>query len=325
MLPSRNNRRVDRARMTWRLAPVMLLLLLLSIACGVKNGGGRDNAGTSQPVAGKDSAAQSTAPQRIISLSPSTTEMLFGVGAFGRVVAVSSYDKFPPEVAALPKVGGWSNTNLEQVATLKPDLIVMTSSQAPFIKDKLDALGVRTLIVPSYTVADALAGIEQVGAATGREDAARQLVAETRAKLDAVRARTRDLPRVRVLCIVDRVSGTLRGLYAATQGSYLTELIEAAGGESIAPPGAGGYVEIGKEAVVSLDPDLILDMLQSGDGAMAENVQEVWRELANVKAVREGRVYRLRDETMLHPSQFIGDSARKFAELIHPEAFGEAR
>lgn len=307
----RNQRRADRLR-----ALLLALVAVAFVACRdvvyVETGGGNREA----------TPSTTQLPQRIISLSPSTTEALYGVGAFERVVAVSSYDKFPPEVAQLPKVGGWSNTNLEQVATLKPDLVVMTSSQAPFIKDKLDALGVRTLIVPSYTVADALLGIEQIGAATGREEAARQLVAETRAKLEAVRARTRGLPRPRVLCIVDRVSGTLRGLYAATHGSFFVELIEIAGGESIAPPATNGFGQISKEAVVSLNPDIILDMLQTGDGQLAEDVQEVWKELPNVKAVREGRVYRLRDESMLHPSQFVGETARKFAELIHPQAFG---
>jgi iron complex transport system substrate-binding protein len=308
-----NKRRAERLR-------VLLLLALVALACVacrdavyVESGKGRQEA-SAPPTP--------MLPQRIISLSPSATEMLYGVGAFERVVAVSSYDKFPPEVAQLPKVGGWSNTNLEQVATLKPDLIVMTSSQAPLIKDKLDALGVRTLIVPSYTVADALLGIEQIGAATGREEAARKLVAETRAKLEDVRARTRELPRLRVLCIVDRVPGTLRGLYAATQGSFFVELIEMAGGESIAPPATNGFGQISKEAVVSLNPDIIFDLLQTGEGQLAEDVQEVWKELANVKAVREGRVYRLRDESMLHPSQFVGDTARKFAEMIHPQAFG---
>jgi iron complex transport system substrate-binding protein len=302
-----------------RFALLVAFTALVFVACGgdrvyVETGEGARGVGAE--TAGKE------LPQRIISLSPSTTEVLYGVGAFERVVAVTSYDKFPPEVSRLPKIGGWSNTNLEQIAALKPDLIVMTSSQAPLIKDKLDALGVRTLTVPSYTVADALAGIEQIGAATGRTEEARRLVAEVRAKLEDVRGRTRDRTRPRVLCIVDRLPGTLRGLYAATSGSFFVELIEIAGGESIAPPAANGFGQISKEAVVSLNPDIIFDMLQSGDGALAENTQEVWRELSNVRAVRDGRVYRLNDESVLHPSQFVGDTARKFAELIHPSAFG---
>jgi iron complex transport system substrate-binding protein len=123
--------------------------------------------------AGAGENATKRAAQRIISLSPSTTEVLWGVGAFPRVVAVSDYDDFPPEVKNLPKIGGWSNTNLEQVATLKPDMVVLTQSQAPMIKDKLDALGVPVVVVPSYTVADALASITQIGAAVGEDEAAR--------------------------------------------------------------------------------------------------------------------------------------------------------
>ncbi|HKP73535.1 MAG TPA: ABC transporter substrate-binding protein [Pyrinomonadaceae bacterium] len=309
----KNGRRADSCR-----ALLLLALVVLFVGCG-----GEAARVEHDRDAGKASVASQ--PQRIISLSPSTTEVLYGVGAFGRVVAVSDYDKFPPEVAALPKIGGWSNTNLEQVASLKPDLVVMTDSQAPLIKDKLDALGVRTLSVPSYTVEDVMRSIELIGAATATDEAARKLVADTRAKLEEVRRRTGNLTKPRVLCVVDRVPGTLRGLYTATKGSFFVDLIEIAGGDSIAPPAAKGFGQISKEAVVSLDPDIIIDMLQSGEGKLAENAREVWNELPNVKAVREGRVYSLPDESMLHPSQFVGDTARKFAELIHPEAFGREK
>ena len=267
-------------------------------------------------------APQTAAPQyeRIISLSPSTTEVLYGLGLFPRVVAVSDYDEFPPEVKRLPRIGGWSNTNLEQVASLRPDLVVMADAQAPFVKDKLDALGLKTLAVPSRSVEDALTSIEQIGRATGRDEAARQLINDTRAKLDDVRARTRDLPRLRVLCIVDRVPGTLRGLYAATSGSFIGQLIETAGGESIAPAAPSGFGQISKEAVVTLDPEVIIDLEQNTTGnRLAEDTQAVWRELSQVKAVRDGRVYAVRDTSVLHPSQFVGDAARKFAALLHPE------
>ncbi|HLL77673.1 MAG TPA: ABC transporter substrate-binding protein [Pyrinomonadaceae bacterium] len=261
-------------------------------------------------------------PQRIISLSPSATEVLYGVGAFDRVVAVTDYDEFPPEVARLPKVGGWSNTNLEQIATLRPDLVVMTESQSPLIKDKLDALGVRTLTVPSYTVADALSSITQIGAATGQDEQARKLLAETQARLDEVRARTKDLKRPRVLCIVDRVPGTLRGLYTATEGSFIDELIEIAGGDSIAPPARTGFGQINKEAIATLDPEIIIDMAMGARATnLAEDPKQVWAELGQVRAVREGRVHAVSDASVIHPSQFVADAALKFAELIHPEVF----
>ena len=261
-------------------------------------------------------------PARIISLSPNTTEILHGVGAFGSVVAVSDYCTFPPEVKALPRVGGWSNPNMEQIASLRPDLVVFAEPQAQFIKERVEALGVKTLSVPSRSLEDALAAIKSVGRAAGREEEARKLLDETRASLDAVRLRAERLPRRRVLCVVDRAPGTLRDIYTAADGSFIEQLIELAGGESVAPPASSGWGKIQKEAVVALDPDVIIDlMIHKTDGALAEDTLSVWRELPALRAVREGRVHPVREETALHPSQFVADTARRFAEIIHPEAF----
>ncbi|HYP51963.1 MAG TPA: ABC transporter substrate-binding protein [Pyrinomonadaceae bacterium] len=267
-------------------------------------------------------SSPSQGPQRIISLSPNTTEILHGVGAFSRVVAVSDYCTFPPEVKNLPRIGGWQNTNLERVASFRPDLVVLSDVQVPLIADKLQALGVPTVSVRSHSLEDAFNAIETIGRATGNVEEARRLLAETRAQVEEVRARAKDLPRRRVLCVVDRVPGTLRDLYAATKGSFMAELIAVAGGESIAPPAETGWGKVSKEAVVALDPEVVIDlMMQKGEGGLAEDTQAVWRELAQLRAVREGRVYPVREESVLHPSQFVGDTARRFAELIHPEVF----
>lgn len=311
---------------TKRCAALLALMLIAVAACGDGSGsGGGGDAGSSQPEKRAASSASPSsveqAPQRIISLSPSATEILHGVGAFGRVVAVSNYCEYPPEVAGLPRVGGWNNPHLEQIAALKPDLVVFAEAQAQFIKDKIEALGIRALSIPSNSLDDVYMSITEIGRATGNEREAGQLLNETRAKVDDVRARTRDLPRRRVLCVVDRVPGTLRDLYSATQGSFIAQLIEAAGGESIAPSARSGWGKITKEAVVSLDPEVIIDMVQSPQGQFAEDPQAVWRELPTVRAVRDRRIHQIRDTSMIHPSQFVGDSARHFAELIHPEAF----
>ncbi|MCA1631083.1 MAG: helical backbone metal receptor [Acidobacteria bacterium] len=304
-----NVKTVDSRRVAFIVA--IICSLLASAAC-------RDAVYVETGAGGGKSAK----PRRIISLSPSTTEVLWGVGAFQRVVAVSDYDDFPPEVKDLPKIGGWSNTNLEQVASLKPDLVVMTKAQEPFIKDKLDAMGIRYVSVADRTLADARSAITQIGAAAGEEEAAQKLLTETRAKLDDVRSQTQGLARPRVLCVVDRVPGTLRGLYAATTGSFFAELIEIAGGVSIAPASALGFGQISKEAVATLDPEIIIDMVQSSNtGKLAEDQKQVWGELSQVNAVRSGRVFAVRDTSVLHPSQRVGDTARKFAEMIHPEAF----
>ena len=283
------------------------LLLLLCGACG--------NVGSLAPSSGGR-------PARIISLSPSTTEILFGVGAFERVVAVSDYCSYPPQANSLPRVGGWNNPNMEQIASLRPDLVIFSDAQAQFVKDKLEAAGIRTLAVPSQTLEDAFKSIELVGRATGDGAAAEKLLQQTRASVETVRLATERLPKRRVLCVVDRVPGTLRDLYTAGGESFIAQLIRTAGGEPVSPPSNQGWGKMQKEAVVALDPDVVLDLMMHKEaGNFDEDTLAVWKELPTLRAVREGRVYPVRDETVLHPSQLVGSSARRFAELIHPEAF----
>ncbi|HEX8501147.1 MAG TPA: ABC transporter substrate-binding protein [Pyrinomonadaceae bacterium] len=272
--------------------------------------------------AGPVAPASGGRPARIISLTPSTTEILFGVGAFDRVVAVSDYCSYPPEASRLPRVGGWNNPNMEQIASLRPDLVIFSDAQAQFVKDKVEAAGIKTLSVPSQTLEDAYTAITLVGRATGDEAAAERLLQQTRASVETVRLATERLPRRRVLCVVDRVPGTLRDLYTAGGDSFIAQLIRVAGGDPVSPPTREGWGKMQKEAVVALDPDVVLDLMMHKEaGAFDEDTLAVWKELPTLRAVREGRVHPVRDETVLHPSQLVGDSARKFAALIHPEAF----
>ena len=149
-----------KARPAAAVAAVLLALALL-LGAGCRNVG---------PV----SSVWSARPARIVSLTPSTTEILYGVGAFGRVVAVSDYCTYPDAVKGLPRVGGWNNPNMEQIASLRPDLVVFSDAQAQFVKDKVEAAGIKTLAVPSQTLEDAYKSIELVGRAEAPRTDARE-------------------------------------------------------------------------------------------------------------------------------------------------------
>ncbi len=264
-------------------------------------------------------AGLAAAPQRIISIAPSVTEILYGLGAFDRVVAVSDYCTYPPAVKSLPRVGGWHTPNLEKLVALHPDLVMMTEAQAPFIHDQLQQLGIKTLVTPSQTVEDALNAIEVIGRATGKEREATVLATATRSVLDRVRARARNLPHPVVLCVVDRTPGTLRDLYAATRGSFLTELIETAGGKVIVAPARTGYGKISKETVLTLNPEIIIDLMPGSKGQYADDPQAAWRDLPELKAVQLGKVYQVKEDFVPHASQMIAKTAVLFARLLHPE------
>lgn len=260
-------------------------------------------------------------PQRIVSISPNVTEILYGVGAWPQVAAVSQFCSYPEDVNNKPRVNGWEKTNLEQLTMLKPDLVIGVTAQAPFLQDKLTQLGIRSLFVESNTLSDIYTAIEEVGKISGHEQQAAELLSQTKSEIEKVREAVSGRQPLKVLCVIDRVPGTIRELYTATRGSYLDELITSAGGESIAPAAEHGWGKMTKEAVVSLNPEVIIDMVQSSKGNFGEDPVAVWQELSDVRAVQNKRIYPIRDDMAIHPSQFVGHTARAFARVIHPEAF----
>jgi iron complex transport system substrate-binding protein len=257
--------------------------------------------------------------RRIVSLSPNATEMLYGIGAFGQLVGVTDYCTYPAAVKKLPSIGGWHNPSLEKLAALRPDLVIADNGQAPFIEENVQALGLRLLVFPDHTVRDIYAGIADLGRATGQEDQAAKLIAETRDGMQRLSRKTAGRPAPTVILIVNRTPGTLRDLYTATEGSFLAELVTIAGGRIPAARAPNGYGKLSKEDLLAINPDLILDFIHGSEGRLAGNPMEAWKEMPGLKAVRNGRVHGVNEDYVPHASQRIVQTAELFARLIHPE------
>jgi ABC-type Fe3+-hydroxamate transport system substrate-binding protein len=263
-------------------------------------------------------------PQRIVSLSPNLTELLYGVGAFGQVVGISEYASYPPEVSKLPTVGGWRNPNYEKLIALRPDLVLIDEGQAPFVADHCKELGIKILVAADQSVQDVYTSISTIGDATGHAAEALKLAQVTRDGLLAVSRKTASLPKIKVVLIIDRTPGTLRDLYTATGGSFLAELVEIAGGK-IAFAGGGpgstrGYAKLSKEDLLASDPGVILDFIHGVKSRFAGDPMEAWGEMPELKAVRTRRVMGVNEDYVPHASQRIVQTAELFARLIHPEA-----
>lgn len=271
-------------------------------------------------VAALVTLAADPVPHRIASLSPSTTEILYGVGAFPRVIAVSQYCSYPPEVAKLPRIGGWQTSDIESIVAIHPDLVVLTKAQEPFIVDRLQAFGLHWIAVPSESLADVFTAIDTIGKATGNSKQSADLIRQTHASLDNIRRATKVLPRRSVLLTVSRTPGTLSDLYVATEGSYLIDLVEIAGGRSAVAPARTGYGKISKEAILTLNPEVIIDLVPGSKSKLAEHTTDVWNDLPELRAVREKHVYAVDDQFVPHPSQFVTHTAEIFEKILHPEA-----
>jgi iron complex transport system substrate-binding protein len=265
------------------------------------------------------SAAAADVPRRIVSLSPNVTELLYGIGAFDQVVGISDYCTYPPAVSKLPSVGGWHNPAMETLLALHPNLVIVDDGQAPFIQDKLKELGFPVLVVPGHTLSDVYESMTALGRATGHDEGAAKLAAATREGMARVARKTATLPKVKVALIVDRTPGTLRDLYTATEGGFLGELVEIAGGRIALPPARRGYGKLSKEDLLAANPDVILDFIHGVKSRFAGDPMEAWREMPELKAVRAGRVHGVNEDYVPHASQRVVQTAELFARLIHPE------
>ena len=232
-------------------------------------------------------------PHRIVTTTPSATELVAAAGGAGLLVGRDRFSTYPPEVKRLPVVGDFVSPSVEAILQLQPDLVVLDAVQVR-TAEALRAGGVRTLVLEMHTVEDVLDGLTQVGHAVGAGDRA----AQTRARLQGAIARARSLGlararRPRVLLIQDREVGALRSLVACGPGSYLDELVTLLGGENVLAGSSVRYPKISPETVIEVAPDIILDATFTGDPDAA---LRDWNALAAVPAVAQHRIHMLGSE-----------------------------
>lgn len=262
--------------------------------------------------------------QRIVSMAPSITETLFALGCGDRVVGVTDFCRHPPQVRALPKVGGYINPNLEAVLRLQPDLVVAPAGQEAF-PDKLRQLGLRVLVVDHRSLEGVFDSLVVLGRELQVEDAARELADSWRKRLAQLDQRWQGRPRPGVLMVVERpLDGQrLRDICAVGPDGFLDRLIAIAGGENVLHDAVVPFPLVSAESVLRLDPDIIIEIA----GGLEERqldpaiVLSAWDVLKELKAVREKRIYLLGDDVPLVPGPRMVDLAERLARCFHPEDF----
>jgi iron complex transport system substrate-binding protein len=260
--------------------------------------------------------------QRIVSLVPAVTEMLFAIGAGPRVVAVSSYDDFPAEVKALPRVGALLDPDLERILALRPDLVVTYGSQTA-LEAQFARTGIRTFSYRHAGIDAALQTLRDLGVATSQSAGAERTIREIRSRLDAVRARVKGRPRPRTLLVFERQPRTLQGLYVSGGAGFLNEMLNIAGADNVFADITRESVQPSHETLLARAPAVIIEVRATGLLAPAEarDEQAIWSTLASIPAVRNGRVHFLNADYLVVPGPRLGLATEAFAKAIHPDAF----
>jgi iron complex transport system substrate-binding protein len=254
-----------------------------------------------------------SAPQRIVSLTPAATEILFAIGAGGRVAAkVKDPAPFPPEADRLPIVATDEGVDVEKIVDLEADLVIAggLGFTPPDAVTQLRGLGIWVLVVYADSIETALDDIELIGDAAWAGEAARELTALMRADLDALSALTVDLPKPRVFYEIDAIGA----IYTAPADSVYAEMLTLAGSDPITTDAS--YV-ISLEQLVAADPEIIL----LGDGAYGVTAEQVaarpgW---ATMTAVTTGAIRAVDDVVITRPGPRLVDGLRALIAAIHSD------
>jgi ABC-type Fe3+-hydroxamate transport system substrate-binding protein len=247
---------------------------------------------------------------RIASLSPTTTELLFAIGAGARVVGRTSYDEWPAEAKRVPDLGPGIRPNVEAILGAKPDLVVLYAANDN--RDAARALrgaGVRTIGLKVDRIADFKRATSLLGAMAGDSAGAQAVIDSVQHTLDRVRAATAQLRHPRVAWQLWDTPLLVLG-----SGGYQHELLEIAGAENVYGDAAKSNTQTSLEDLIRRDPDVILT-----DSSRASAIRRSprWR---GVRAVRDGHVLAVDDETSSRASVKLGMAAVSLARLLHPEA-----
>jgi iron complex transport system substrate-binding protein len=260
-----------------------------------------------------------TASQRIISLAPSNTEVLFALGLADRVVAVTDYCNYPPEAEAKPSIGGFSTPNIEEIVALSPDLILATSKHENRIIPQLEGKGLTVMALNPKTIDEALEAIALTGKACGVEENAAELIDSMRQRIKAVTDRTAGLApeqRARVLYTIWHDPWIIAG-----SETLQNELILKAGGTNIGQS-LTDYPTVGLETIIEHNPELIIANIGHGTGEdLTLQFIKAESRLKDVDARRNNRVYGVDADLSSRPGPRISEALEVLAKFIHPELF----
>ncbi len=258
---------------------------------------------------------------RIIPMSPSLAEVVCALGLTDRIVGVSDFCTYPPQIGSKPTVGGFMDTNFEAILALQPDLILLLPSHRDHVR-MLNKLGLHSVTVPQDTVDNILKSIETIGALCGADKRAVALSNSLRRQLRDIQSKIPAAPRPRVLIVVGRDYGSMQIKQAFIAGNHTfhSEILSLAGGRNAYTGSAIAYPSVSEESILAMNPDVIIDLIPDPEsiGMEKSRIVQAWQSLPLVNAVKNHRVVALTGTYVSIPGPRIVRLCRDIFKVLYP-------
>ncbi|MGA2323265.1 MAG: helical backbone metal receptor [Sedimentisphaerales bacterium] len=259
--------------------------------------------------------------QRIVSLSPNLTEIVFALGLGDRVVGVSSDSDWPAEAKTKSKMGTFWQPNTETIIAAKPDLVVCESFlQHREIAETLKRSGINAISLRVESIEELYNTILSIGQAAGCSDKAELLVANIKNDIDQIRAKASSAKKAKVLWVMETEKLRVAGVK-----TFINEIIDLAGGQNVIAPTGDQYPSVGTETILTCGAEAIIQSAMGTEDItkQQETAEKFWSRFANLPAVKDKKVYVLEADTVLRLGPRLPDGAMKVAKLLHPELFAQ--
>ena len=309
------------------LALTLALLLALAAACGDEGDGGTA-ARTSTPTVTAAASVQypltltdgkgrsvtlPAAPQRIASLSPAVTEILFAIGAGGQVAAVEKFSDFPPEAKTRQQLDAFQ-PSVEAIAGAQPDLVLVFFDPGNLV-DGLARAGLTVIFLETPTSVDgALEQIRLLGEATGHPQEAEELVGTMQQRIGVIEERLADVQQgPRLFHEVDNQ------LYTAAPDSFVGNLYAILKAQNIAAGATEAFPQLSQEAIIQQDPEvIILADVAAGESPETVKARPGW---GSISAVKNNRIYAIDPDIVSRAGPRLVDALEALAKLLYPDRF----
>ncbi|MHC4264797.1 MAG: ABC transporter substrate-binding protein [Planctomycetota bacterium] len=253
-------------------------------------------------------------PERIVSLAPNITEILFALDLEDQVIAVSSDSDFPVEAGSKEKVGTFWQPNIEAILAIKPDLVVTLSfEQQKSVAGSLGRLGYPVLTLEIDRIEHLYEAIDKIGNATSRNHKAEELIKDIKNGLNDSTL-SLETKRVKVLWVIQN-----EPLRIAGRNTFLNELIELAGGENAIGPTIQQYPAIGTEELFACDAEAIIHSAMGKDNIDEQQLaaERFWSRMPNLPAVKNSRIYILDSDSILRLGPRIAEGVRQITDVLN--------
>lgn len=252
----------------------------------------------------------------MVSVVPAITEMLYAMGAGDTVVGVTSYDRFPAEVLAKPKVGALLDPNLEAMLMLRPTVAVVYASQLD-LQRQLTRSGVPLFVYKHAALDEISDQARAVGRSVGRTADGVALASTIERAIQRARDRFASQTQPRTLLVIGRDGGAIRNVLVSGGVGFLHDMLRAAGATNVMADTAKENVQVSMETLIARDPEVIVEIGAAGDAAAAARVEREWRALPPSAAGTARRIVALSDPSLAIPGPRVADAIDRLGQAVH--------